>query len=299
MAALVDAAPPGRPGRVDCALAVLMSLLIVVPADAAGIYLQRGSRGTNVKTLEPGCTPWACCPGPPWTAGTATPRGWQSRSSSAHASSGSPATRTPRPGTGSPRRTAWPSRRAGSSAGADVVRPTLGPARGDCAPRRQRRAAREHPGGVPERGGGRRRRGRVRRALDVGPSPGGAARPDSRPHHELHRRGVPSSPSRRCAPAGPTAMGSPCRRSKRCWTTSRRSTSTSSRRSRNTGSTWTTSEVAELVAAVKDRQLTARTFVQSFKPRVFALVNAAAAGPDHGLPGAQRHSRDRAGGARR
>ena len=30
----------------------MTSLLIAVPADAAGIYLHRGSRGTNVKTLE-------------------------------------------------------------------------------------------------------------------------------------------------------------------------------------------------------------------------------------------------------
>ena len=35
-------------------------------------------------------------------------------------------------------------------------------------------------------------------------------------------------------------------------------------------------EVRALVAAVQDRQLTARTFVQSFNPNVFALVNAAA-----------------------
>ena len=34
-------------------------------------------------------------------------------------------------------------------------------------------------------------------------------------------------------------------------------------------------EVAALVAAVKDRNLEARTFLQSFKPGVFALVNAA------------------------
>jgi glycerophosphoryl diester phosphodiesterase len=35
-----------------CALAVMMSVLVAVPADAAGIYLKRGSRGANVKTLE-------------------------------------------------------------------------------------------------------------------------------------------------------------------------------------------------------------------------------------------------------
>jgi glycerophosphoryl diester phosphodiesterase len=35
-------------------------------------------------------------------------------------------------------------------------------------------------------------------------------------------------------------------------------------------------EVARLVARVKSRQMTARTFVQSFNPRVFALVNRAA-----------------------
>src|SRR6187200_504428 len=35
-----------------CALAVIASLLVVAPADAAGIYLHRGSRGAKVKTLE-------------------------------------------------------------------------------------------------------------------------------------------------------------------------------------------------------------------------------------------------------
>ena len=40
------------PVALTCALAVMTSLLIAVPADAAGIYLHRGSRGANVKTLE-------------------------------------------------------------------------------------------------------------------------------------------------------------------------------------------------------------------------------------------------------
>ena len=40
------------PVALTCALAVVTSLLIAVPADAAGIYLHRGSRGANVKTLE-------------------------------------------------------------------------------------------------------------------------------------------------------------------------------------------------------------------------------------------------------
>ena len=35
-----------------CALAVIASLLVAAPADAAGIYLHRGSRGASVKTLE-------------------------------------------------------------------------------------------------------------------------------------------------------------------------------------------------------------------------------------------------------
>ena len=40
------------PIALTCALAVLTSLLVAAPADAAGIYLKRGSRGANVKTLE-------------------------------------------------------------------------------------------------------------------------------------------------------------------------------------------------------------------------------------------------------
>src|SRR5688500_18756966 len=35
-----------------CALAVMASLVVAAPAEAAGIYLHRGSRGANVKTLE-------------------------------------------------------------------------------------------------------------------------------------------------------------------------------------------------------------------------------------------------------
>ncbi len=76
MAALVDAHRRAS-GRVDLRLAV-MSLLIAVPADAAGIYLHRGSRGANVKTLETRLHTLGLLSGPPWTAGTATPRGWQS-----------------------------------------------------------------------------------------------------------------------------------------------------------------------------------------------------------------------------
>ena len=40
------------PAALACALAVMASLLVAAPADAAGIYLHRGSRGANVKTLE-------------------------------------------------------------------------------------------------------------------------------------------------------------------------------------------------------------------------------------------------------
>jgi glycerophosphoryl diester phosphodiesterase len=40
------------PAALACALAVMASLLVVAPADAAGINLHRGSRGANVKTLE-------------------------------------------------------------------------------------------------------------------------------------------------------------------------------------------------------------------------------------------------------
>ena len=40
------------PAALACALAVIASLLVAAPADAAGIYLHRGSRGANVKTLE-------------------------------------------------------------------------------------------------------------------------------------------------------------------------------------------------------------------------------------------------------
>jgi len=40
------------PAALMCALAVIASLLVATPADAAGINLHRGSRGANVKTLE-------------------------------------------------------------------------------------------------------------------------------------------------------------------------------------------------------------------------------------------------------
>ena len=35
------------PAALACALAVLASLLVAAPADAAGIYLHRGSRGAT------------------------------------------------------------------------------------------------------------------------------------------------------------------------------------------------------------------------------------------------------------
>lgn len=40
------------PRALACVLAVIATLLVAAPADAAGIYLHRGSRGANVMTLE-------------------------------------------------------------------------------------------------------------------------------------------------------------------------------------------------------------------------------------------------------
>jgi len=42
----------GAPAALACALAVMASLLVVAPVEAAGIYLHRGSRGAKVRTLE-------------------------------------------------------------------------------------------------------------------------------------------------------------------------------------------------------------------------------------------------------